>query len=138
MSYETRRGQKYYYRARRVQGRVVKNYVGKGAAATRAAAEVAQRNLDRLVQRRRELALENRLALFLDEFDLFWTASGRALRIALLAHNYHRRRGEWRRRRASGPTNQGRSLPEVESGWDSADQAADPAARPARAPAGTG
>ncbi len=101
MSYETRRGQKYYYRGRRVDGRVVKKYLGRGPAAKRAAAEDAQRKLDRLDQRRRELALENRLALFLDEFDLFWTASGRALRIALLAHNYHRRRGEWRRRRAT-------------------------------------
>ncbi len=102
MSYETRRGQKYYYRGRRVDGRVVKKYLGRCPAAKRAAAEDAHRRLDRLEQRRRELALENRLALFLDEFELFWTASERVLRLACLACNYHRRRGEWRRRRASG------------------------------------
>ncbi len=101
MSYETRRGRKYYFGAHRAGCRVVKQYLGRGPAAKQAAAEVAQRNLDRLDQRRRELAWDNQLSILLDGLEQFWTASERALRIALLAHNYHRRRGEWRRRRAT-------------------------------------
>ena len=102
MSYETRRGHKYYYRARRDGDRIVKKHLGRGPAAQRAAAEDAQRQLDRLDQRRRELAIENQLSLLLNGFEQYWQASERALRIALLACNYHRRRGEWRLRRAAG------------------------------------
>jgi hypothetical protein len=101
VSYETRRGQKYYYRARRVEGRVVKQYVGRGPAAQQAADEDAQRRIDRLEQRRGELRFENQLSLLYEDFEQFWQASERAFRLALLACNYHRRRGEWRRRRGS-------------------------------------
>ncbi len=99
LSYETRRGRRYYYGAHRVEGRVVKQYLGRGPAAKRAAAEIAQRRLDQLEQRRRGLEIENQLSLFLNGFEQYWEASERAWRIALVACNYHRRRGEWRRRR---------------------------------------
>ena len=102
MSYETRRSQQYYYRARRVGDRIVKKYLGKGVAAKQAAHEDAQRKVARLEQRRRELQFENQLALLRDQFEQFWEASEGVLQVALFASNYYRRRGEWRRRRASG------------------------------------
>ena len=46
MSYEMRRGKRYYYCVRRVNGRLVKSYLGRGAEAEQAAAEVARHLTD--------------------------------------------------------------------------------------------
>lgn len=97
MAFELRGGRKYYYRSRRVDGRGIKQYLGRGPAAKQAAAEVAQRKLDRLEQCRRDRRFENQLLLLRDEFEQYWQASERAWRLALWALNYHNRRGEWRR-----------------------------------------
>ena len=99
MSYERPRGLIYYYRAKRIDGRVVKEYLGGGAAAAAAAAEDEQRRSERRVQRCRDLELEKLLSDLLQEFQSYWAMSDRLLTIGLEAHHYHRRRGEWRRRR---------------------------------------
>ena len=99
MSYERRRGQIYYYRAKRIDGRVVKEYFGGGAAAVEAAAEDELRRSERRLQRCRELELEDVLSELSQEFHNYWEMSDRLLTIGLEAHHYHRRRGEWRRRR---------------------------------------
>ena len=100
MGYELRRGGRYYYTACRVDGRVVKTYMGNGVAAQRAAAEVAASKQDRLDRRRRDLEFAQQLMLLSKDFDQFWLASERILNLAFVAGNYHRHRGEWRRRRA--------------------------------------
>jgi hypothetical protein len=91
---------RYYTRSRKVQGRVVREYVGTGRVAELAARSDAlereRRRLDAL-EARDEIAglkaLEGELKKLVEAADL-------AARAALVAAGYHQhRRGEWRRRR---------------------------------------
>jgi hypothetical protein len=101
MGWETRGGASYYYTAERVNGRVVKSYVGSGPAAGIAAllaaearAEAAEKATTRKEEAAELAALEAALTP-LDELADTLTAA------ALVAAGYHRhRRGPWRKRRA--------------------------------------
>lgn len=100
MGWERRRnGLLFYYRGRRVGGRVVKEYIGRGPAAEAAAAEDAARRKERDDRRQAE-------AGDLDKFErigaLVDNLSGQAdaaLRAALSKAGYHEHRGQWRKRR---------------------------------------
>src|SRR5262249_4646889 len=90
----------YYYRVRKVNGRVVREYVGAGEVAELVAQmdalEREQRRLEALdqSQEKAELkALDTELKAVNERTDL-------AARAALLAAGFHQhKRGEWRRRR---------------------------------------
>lgn len=99
MSYELRGAKRYYYSARRINGRVVKTYLGDGRCAQQAAAIVAERQRERMAQRRRDAEFQQRLVSLQGAFDQFWEPSERILHLVFMASNYHRRRGEWRRLR---------------------------------------
>ena len=100
MGWETRRGRRYYYRATKVGGRVVKEYVGAGPLAEIAAAADAQARANRAAlaeARRRERAeletVEAPYAAFVATLESLTLAG-------LLLAGYHRHHGgEWRRRR---------------------------------------
>lgn len=98
MGWETRGGSgRYYTRSTRRDGRVAREYLGRGPAAERAAAADAERRLAR------EVARED--TRFTAEVDSALAALSEALetlaRAALLVGGFHRHaRGEWRRRRA--------------------------------------
>jgi hypothetical protein len=90
----------YYYRVRKVNGRVVREYVGAG--------EVAQlvAQMDALEREQRRLkALEHRqekeeLKALDDDLKALSAKIDLAAHAALLAAGFHRhKRGEWRRRR---------------------------------------
>jgi hypothetical protein len=93
-----RRG--YYYRAKKVNGRVVREYVGGGEAAALVARMDELRREQARLERERERAAREELAALevpLEELveltDLLATA-------ALLAAGYRRhKRGEWRKKR---------------------------------------
>ena len=104
MGWETRKGRgKYYTRSERVDGKVVRTYVGQPVAALVAALEQLSRET---AQRERRWAaaqweqeqesaeeLDGIVADFCDEAEA-------AYRAALEAGGYHQHaRGEWRRRR---------------------------------------
>ena len=101
MALETRsRGSVYYYRARKVDGRVVKNYVDAGLAA------VAARDADarlRIVERVEAEGRRSALAAFEAEEVPLADLCRRAELLArgtLLGAGYRRHdRGEWRKRR---------------------------------------
>jgi hypothetical protein len=90
----------YYYRVRKVGGRVVREYVGTGQVAELAAQldarERARREREALATRRQKAeltALDAELKALTERADLL-------ARAALLAAGFHRhKRGEWRRRR---------------------------------------
>jgi hypothetical protein len=90
----------YYYRVRKVNGRVVREYVGTGEVARLAAQldalEREQRRLKALEQRQEKgelQALDAELKVVNERIDL-------AAHAALLAAGFHlHKRGEWRRRR---------------------------------------
>jgi hypothetical protein len=91
---------RYYYRTRKIRGRVVREYFGAGPAAELAAQEDQRRRRQREAERaawqaeKETLAELERAVSRLDEqVDLLATA-------ALLAAGYHRpKRGPWRRKR---------------------------------------
>ena len=93
-----RRGKKYYYyRSKRVNGRVVRVYFGSGPEAVEAARQDAEaqaqkvRNLEAAVQLEREVeeffAMDDQMV------------AGPALRSSLTAAGYHKYRGVWRKKR---------------------------------------
>jgi hypothetical protein len=93
----------YYYRVRKVEGRVIREYVGAGRVGELAAQFDALKRAEREEQRacRRaamaELeALDAKVGVLIELTDL-------AARSALLAAGYHQhKRGEWRKRRVQG------------------------------------
>ena len=102
MAWETRkRGDRYYYRTRKVNGRVVKEYVGGGPLAealARADRLDRERRAAARARERAEREYLERQSAELDEFDAGLTTLVAAF---LCASGYHRHdRGEWRRRKA--------------------------------------
>jgi hypothetical protein len=94
----------YYYRVRKVGGRVVREYVGTGRVAEVAAQldalERARREREALATRQQKAeltALDAELNALTERADLL-------ARAALLAAGFHRhKRGEWRKRREHAP-----------------------------------
>ena len=99
MGWEQRGGKRYYYRARRANGRVVKEYCGTGAAAEEVArldAEAAEKRRRRQQEWREYLAREAQIVALLDEIHV---ACDAVVVPAMTAAGYHRVRGEWRKKR---------------------------------------
>jgi hypothetical protein len=104
MGWEQRGGRSYYYRSRRVGGRVVKDYVGTGLAAEQAAFGDADRRRERAEARaaeQRRLGAEQARSApaeaLLAELDAALDAATAA---AFYAAGYRRHdRGAWRKRR---------------------------------------
>ena len=93
-----RRG--YFYRFRRVGGRRVAEYLGRGDAAEAARAEIAAARAARTARAAERDRLD-RLDARLAEFDELAELLARA---ALIAAGFHRHaRGSWRRRRVPPP-----------------------------------
>jgi hypothetical protein len=95
MSWETRGNNVYYYRARRINGRVVKEYLGTGASAEAAAAEDEARRKARQITStyKKEDAIACVADSFLDLSENLFAGS-------LVASGYYRHHGgEWRQRR---------------------------------------
>lgn len=109
MAWETRQhGTRYYTRSRRVAGRVVREYVGRGLLGELAAREdAARREARRTVQsaaraaRQREREADRQLRELVATID---RQAATLTTITLTAAGYHRpKRGIWRRRREHHP-----------------------------------
>ena len=103
MGWETRqRGGRYYTRSKKIGGRVIREYVGKGPVAELAAASDARARAQREAQTTAWRAERERIDVAiapLEEFCDLVEALGRA---SLLVAGYHRHhRGEWRRKRGT-------------------------------------
>ena len=103
MAWETRaRGGRYYTRSNRVEGRVVREYVGCGPAAERAAQ--ADLEVRRVRESRRAAEMAERKALEdIDQKVARYHRAADGLTAGVLVNaGYHRHnRGEWRHARAS-------------------------------------
>src|SRR5215208_7666470 len=99
MGWEERRGRPYYYRSLRVGKRVRKEYVG-GGPLGQLAAQIDE--LKRLQRKEEEASCKEererleRSAGFLCEME---EAAEILTRAQLLAAGFHKRKGEWRRKR---------------------------------------
>lgn len=100
VAWEERGGRRYYYRSRRVGGRVVKEYIGSGPGAELIAdAEEAARRSER-ARREAEKAERERLEAFDQEIAGACEAIELVARAALVDAGYRQhKRGEWRLRR---------------------------------------
>src|SRR5262245_35854363 len=100
MSWDRRHQREYYSRSYRVDGRIVREYVGGGAAGEQAAAEDARRRAQRqaaaAAQRAEQDRWDEATRTLRDLCDL----SDLLVRAALLAAGFHQHaRGAWRRKR---------------------------------------
>ncbi len=101
MAWERRqRGGLYYTRSRKVNGRVVREYIGGGILgelSARMDAEARQRREEEAAALRED---KQRTAELEEPVDKLCEATDLLVRAALLASGYHQHnRGEWRKRR---------------------------------------
>ena len=99
MPWEQRGSQRYYYRSRKENGRVLRQYLGRGPRAIQAAAEDAERHTTRhqgRLERKAWEALESQVAS-LDTLITFLSHAH-----LLNAGWYRHHRGDWRKRRHDG------------------------------------
>jgi hypothetical protein len=101
MGWETRRGAgRYYTRSRKVNGRIIREYVGTGLVAELVAEQDAEERAQRLAERER---LQREAAQWASTvaslMELSQLLDGLTV-AALIAAGYHRHhRGTWRKRR---------------------------------------
>ena len=99
MAWEARGSRRYYTRSKRVNGRVVREYVGTGAVAELAAAADALRRADRRAASEARRAEEARWRAALTPLVELCRAADLMARATLLAAGYHRHsRSSWRKR----------------------------------------
>ena len=99
MGWEIRGSKRYYTRSRRVDGRVVREYVGGGIAGEYAAELDAAARRKRQQELDRERELQRKAKEFDKEIEEFDSAADDVARVILLvAGNHQHNRGEWRRR----------------------------------------
>ena len=103
MAWETRqRGGRYYTRSKKVNGRVVREYVGKGVTGERAAAADERERAQRQAQQAAWRSECERIELAIAPLEEFYDVVETLARASLLLAGYHRHhRGEWRRRRGT-------------------------------------
>ncbi|MDP9356834.1 MAG: hypothetical protein M3R02_16385 [Chloroflexota bacterium] len=100
MGWETRGPHRYYYRARKVGGRVVKEYIGTGLSAEIAALQDRSARQDRAITAMARRAERTGLEAVDGELTDIDDAIEAATRASLILTGYHRHhRGAWRRRR---------------------------------------
>ena len=101
MAWETRQGKgKYYTRSRRINGRVVREYFGTGAAGKLAAFQDAEKRARKATQLRAWQAEQERLEELEEPLEELDGVCDLLMKATLIGAGYHRhKRGEWRRRR---------------------------------------
>jgi hypothetical protein len=101
MGWERRGGRgRYYTRSRKVDGRVVREYVGTGLLGELAARQDARARAERLAERERLQAEETRWAAVAAPLDELSQLLDGLMAASLIAAGYHQHhRGAWRKRR---------------------------------------
>jgi len=98
MAWEKHINTMYYYRARRKNGRIIKEYIGRGEAAERAAAVDAAARARRAANSARRRAERLPLLAMIDATRTFEDYCRTMTEATLLASGFHRHhRGQWRR-----------------------------------------
>ncbi len=101
MAWEKRqRGGRYYTRSKKVNGRVIREYVGTRLVGELAATADARARAQRQAQQAAWQAEQERIELALAPLEAFCDVVETLARASLLLAGYHRHhRGEWRRKR---------------------------------------
>jgi hypothetical protein len=110
MAWESReRGGRYYTRSRRVEGKVVREYVGGGALGEFTARTDAEEREHREAEAARGRAEVERLEELAAPVVGLCEVAEVLARAHLIAAGWHRHKGEWRRRRERRHLNRGRN-----------------------------
>jgi hypothetical protein len=100
MAWESReRGGHYYTRSRRVNGRVVREYIGGGELARIASEIDADRRAQRDAERQQQRAELKRLEVLAGPVGELCEVTEILVRVHLVALGYRKHKGEWRRER---------------------------------------
>jgi hypothetical protein len=103
MAWEQRGNHRYYYRSRKIEGRVVNEYVGGGQAGMLAAREDESRRRTREAEQVALQADRDAFEAAAAAHDAFARSADALMTAALVAAGYHRHdRGQWRKRRDTG------------------------------------
>jgi hypothetical protein len=93
MAWEKRGNQRYYYHKRRVNGRVVSEYISNGVIADLA----EERKANQAAKREQERKERARVDTLEEQLNQLEETTAAIVRAALLAANYHDHKGQWRR-----------------------------------------
>ena len=106
MGWETRRGQgRYYTRSRKVNGRIIREYVGTGLVAELAAQQDVEARAQPLAERKRLQQKAARWASTVEPLMQLSQLLDGLTATALIAAGYHQHhRGAWRKRRHGTPS----------------------------------
>jgi len=98
MGWETRRGQKYFYRLKHAGGKKRRHYIGAGVLGKVAAGFDAIEHAERTAWAAAEQEASQRLEEAQEALDTFWNRSALILNASLLAAGFHHpNRHRWRR-----------------------------------------
>ncbi len=101
MGWEKRGSGQYYYRKKRVNGRVVSEYVGSGILAE-ATQMLDQVEKEKTYLEKIEHQIEKEQTDAMDQaIDQNLISIGELINNTLIAHGYHKVKGEWRKKRAN-------------------------------------
>src|SRR5215470_9477783 len=104
MPWEKRGLQQFYYRSQRVNGRVIKKYLGTGYAAQQAY-EIDQQRQE---EKKQERAMRKEIEALDHQTNSLWNMTKTLVKAHLLVAGYHQHhRGEWRKRRIHNNTHEG-------------------------------
>ncbi|MBU2034889.1 MAG: hypothetical protein ABH882_01415 [Candidatus Omnitrophota bacterium] len=99
MAWETRGNNKYYYRKKKVNGKVTSEYVGKGLVAQ----EIALRDLaERQERNKKAEAIKKEktdLQLLDEQVTQVTSFIKQVLENALIVYGFHKHNGQWRKKR---------------------------------------
>lgn len=99
MGWELRNGSPYYYRKKRVNGRVVSEYLGTGLIAEIHANDDAAAHCEREQARQLERQLRHAEQLTEQQLDTAEQAIEPITAAYLIAAGFHKHRGQWRKKR---------------------------------------
>jgi len=103
VAWETRNGQgRYYTRSFRVNGRVVREYVGKGQAGELAALEDQREREQRRLAREARDEERRELSVMTEALEALAAETEARVRETLEEAGYHRHKGQWRKKRDQG------------------------------------
>lgn len=102
MGWETRGNRRYFYRSKRIGGKVRKVYLGCGQLAELASQQLADRRARREVEQAQLAELQAHFASLNDITEGLQHGTDLLATAVLMTEGYHAHHGQWRRRR-KGP-----------------------------------
>ena len=120
MAWETRGNRRYYYRKKRVSGRVVSEYIGTGAIADLTASTQEQTTRQSKFARKLDHDQQRQQAAIDTEIKQCESELHKLLAPVLVAAGYHRHKRQWRKKLARNRLVREHSDPQLAAAFDEA------------------